>query len=177
MKTISCGCLVAVLGLFFSAVASGQESKSAPLAKELTRALDAAKVDFIAARDPANPDTYIGAFYIAGIELLVISGQYSAPALLSARLAKKEYKDIYMDLNGASMAGTKVFVEDLGADGLSAKRNANQSFDSFESDGKSTAFDGNVDKQKLPEAEYMRIFSAADARYSQMLAALLAQLK
>jgi hypothetical protein len=75
------------------------------------------------------------------------------------------------------MAGTKVFVEDLGANGLSAKRNANEPFDSVESGGKRTAFDGDWDKQKLSEEEYMRTFSAADARYSQMLTALLAQLE
>jgi hypothetical protein len=39
----------------------------------------------------------------------------------------------------ASVAGTKVFVEDLGANGLSAKRSENQPFDSFESNGTRTA--------------------------------------
>jgi hypothetical protein len=177
MKTVSCGCLVGVLACVFSAAAWGQESKAAPLAKELATALNASKIDSIAAKDPASPDTYIGALYIPGVELLVISGKYSAPTLLAARLTKKEYKDIYLDLNGASMAGTKVLVEDLGANGLSAKRNENQPFDSFESGGKRTAFNGDWDKQKLSEEEYLRTFSAADARYSQMLTALLAQLK
>ena len=109
--------------------------------------------------------------------LVVVPPRAIAPALLDARLTKKEYKDIYLDLNGASMAGTKVLVEDLGANGLSAKRNENQPFDSFESGGKRTAFDSDWNKQKLSEEEYMRTFSAADARYSQMLTALLARLK
>ena len=48
---------------------------------------------------------------------------------------------IYLDLNGASIPSSKVFVEDLGADGLRAKRNENQPFDVYESAGKRTDFD------------------------------------
>jgi hypothetical protein len=177
MKTVSCGCLVAALACVFSAVAWGQVSTSAPLAKELATALGAAKIDNIAAKDPASPDTYIGALYIPDVELVVISGRYSAPVLLDARLTKKEYKDLYLDLNGASMPGTKVLVEDVGADGLNAKRKENPPFDSFEARGKSTVFDGDWNKQKLSEEDYLRTFSEADTRYSQMLTALLAQLK
>ena len=52
------------------------------------------------------------------------------PLLLDARLAKKEFKDIYIELNGAGQA--KEFVEDIATDGLKAKREENQGADSFE---------------------------------------------
>ena len=35
---------------------------------------------------------------------------------------KKEYRDVYLDINGAAAADSKVFVEDPGADGCKAKR-------------------------------------------------------
>jgi len=165
----------ALLALSVATPASAQDSKSAPLAKQLTAALDAAKLDSIAAKDPDAADAFAAALYFPGAQLLVISGKYSAPQLLVTRLANKEYRDIYLDLNGAATA--KVFIEDPGADGLKAKRESNQPFDQAEMAGKKTMFDGDWKAQKLSEQDYMKAFSAADERYAQILTALLAQLK
>jgi len=38
--------------------------------------------------------------------------------ILNGKLEKKDYQEIYIDLNSASVAATRVFIEDLGADGL-----------------------------------------------------------
>lgn len=172
------GCLTGVLlTLVLSGAAFGQESKSAPLAKQLVAALGAAKLDSIAAKDPVNPDVYVGALYIPGLQLLTIAAHYSAPLLLDERLGKHEYRDTYIELNGAGTAGSKVFIEDFGGDGLKARGDDNTPSDSYEAMEKRTAFDGDWGKQKLSEPEYLKIFAAADERYSQMLAALLAELK
>ena len=170
-------CLTAVLAIGLSATAAAQESKSAALAKQLAAALDAAKLDSIAAKDPVAPDVYIGALYFPGVQLLVVSAKYTVPALLNDKLAKKQYRDVYIDLNSASVPESKIFVEDLGADGLKAERSENQPFDSYEEGGKRTVFDSDWKKQKLSKEEYMKSFAAADERYSRMLAALLAELK
>jgi hypothetical protein len=156
--------------------ALAQESKSAPLAKQLTAALDAAKLDCIAAKDPAAPDIFVAALYFPG-SLLVVSGKYSVPQLLSDRLLKKEYRDVYMDLNGAATADTKVFIQDGGADGIKAKRDENQAFDIVEISGKQTMFNSDWKAQKLSEQDYMKVFGDADERYAKILAALLAQVK
>jgi hypothetical protein len=177
VKILAHGCLAGGFVLALAAAAMAQDAKSAPLAKQLAAALDAAKLDSVAARDPSNPEVYIGALYFPGLQLLAISAQYSAPQLLDARLDKKEYRDVYIDLNSASVGGTKVFVEDLGNDGLKARRDDNQPFDSVEMAGKQTAFDNDWRRQKLSEDDYMKAFAAADERYSQMLTALLAHLK
>jgi hypothetical protein len=177
MWAVRSGCLVVACALVFTSSASAQDSKSAPLAKQLASALDASKSDSIAAKDPANPDTYIGALYFPGFEILVIGGKYSAPALLDARLAKKEYKDVYVELNVAIMPDTKVFIEDMGINGLAPDREENQPFDSIELAGKKTALDGDWRRQKLSEDDYMKAFAAADERYAQMLTALLEQAK
>ena len=167
--------LTAVLALSLSAPASAQDSKSAPLARQLAAALDAAKLDSIAAKDPEGADVFVAALYFPGMQLLVVSGKYSVPQLLTTRLTNKEYRDVYLDLNGAATA--KIFIEDPGADGLKAKRESNQPFDQVETAGKRTMFDGDWKAQKLSEQDYMKAFSAADERYAQILAALLAQLK
>jgi len=169
--------VAAVLMLSLPAGSFAQEAKSVPLAKQLTAALDSAKLDSIAAPDPSNPETFVAALYFANLQLLVVSAKYSAPQLLSAKLQKKDYRDVYIDLNSASVPESKTFIEDLGADGLKAKRDENQPFDTFEHAGKRTQFDSDWKKQKLSEQDYMKAFSGADDEYSKMLTALLAQLK
>ena len=177
MNLVAHGGLTVVLALSISAAALAQESKSAPLAKQLAAALDAAKLDSIAAKDPAGADVFVGALYFRGVQLLVVSAKYAVPLYLNDRLAKKEYRDMYLDLSSASVPATKVFIEDLGADGLKAKRNEGQPYDSYELAGKRTAFDGDWKKQNLSEDDYMKAFAAADDRYAQMLTVLLEQLK
>ena len=166
-----------VLVCLAPAVASAQESKSSSLAKQLAAALDAGKLDSIAALDPSAPDIFVAALYFPGMQLLVVSGKYAVPQLLNDRVGKKEYRDVYLDLNGASVAETKVFIEDPGADGLKAKRDDNQPFDQCEQAGKRTMFTGDWKAQKMSEQDYMKAFSAADERYTQILTALLAQVK
>ena len=173
---VACCPLVALLCVS-PAVVSAQESKSAPLAKQLAAALDAGKLDSIAAKDPSAPDAFVAALYFPGLQLLVISGKYSVPQLLTERVGRKEYRDVYLDLNGASIADTKVFIEDPGADGLKSKREDNQAFDQCEIAGKRTMFNGDWKTQKMSEQDYMKAYTAADDRYSQILAALLAQAK
>ena len=165
------------LTLSVSATVSAQDAKSPALAKQLAAALDGAKLDSIAAVDPSSPDTFVAALYFTNMQLLVVSAKYSAPQLLQAKVAKKDYRDVYIDLNSASVPETKIFVEDLGADGLKAKREDNQPFDAFEQAGTRTVFDSDWKKQKLSEQDYMKAFSGADDQYSRILAALLAQLK
>ena len=159
------------------AVVSAQESKSAPLAKQLAAALDEGKLDSIAAKGPSAPDAFVAALYFPGLQLLVISGKYSVPQLLTDRVGRKEYRDVYLDLNGASIADSKIFIEDPGADGLKSKREENQAFDQCEIAGKRTMFNGDWKAQKMSEQDYMKAYTAADDRYSQILAALLAQAK
>jgi hypothetical protein len=177
MKTLVRDALLVVVFVATPNWALGQESKSAALAKQLVAALDAAKLDSLAAKDPSGGDTFIGVLYIPGFQLLTVSAKYTAPALLEARIGKKEYRDVYIDLNSAGSPGTRVFVEDLGPDGLKARREENRPFDSVEMNGKRTTFDSDWRSQKLSEQDYLKAFSAGDERYSEMLGALLAQLK
>jgi hypothetical protein len=166
----------AAVAVSIAVPALAQESKSSALAKQLTAALEAGKLDCIAAKDPSAPDIFVAALYFPG-SLLVVSGKYSVPQLLSDRLLKKEYRDVYMDLNGAATADTKVFIQDPGADGLRAKREENQAFDIVDIAGKQTMFNSDWKGQKISEQDYMKVFGDADERYAKILTALLAQVK
>ena len=170
MKAIALGCLAGVLVLSLPATALAQESKSAPLAKQLAAALDAAK-------DPSSSDVFCGALYVPGVELLVGLAKYTAPQLLNARLAKKEYRDVYIDLNSASVPSTKIFISDLGADGLQPKKNGNKPFDTVDINGKTYTLDGEWGKAKISQDEYMKAYEATEAEYVKMLEALVAQIK
>jgi len=152
-------------------------SKSAPLAKELTTLLDQKKVDSIAARDPSVPDYYVGALYFPGLQLLVVSAKYAVPMYINEKLAKKDYREVYIDLNSASVQGTKTFIEDLRADGLMPDRSGDDPFDIVEMGGKRTMFDGEFKKQQLSEQAYQDAFKAADEAYAKYLSLLIAEAK
>ena len=162
--------------LCLPAVALAQVSKSASVAKELTTAMDAKKLDAIAAKDPSAPDRYVAALYFPGTQLLVISGKYPVPQLLDPRLAQKQYRDMYMELTGTVPKESKVFVLDMGAPGLTQKKTDNF-FDTWTEGDKQIVFDGNWDAQKISESDYSKRFAAADEQYAKLLAALLAEAK
>ena len=161
--------------LIVPTAAAAQDSKSAAVAAELTRLLDQAKLDSIAAKHDAAGQ-YVSALYIAGSQLLVVSAKYSVPARIDHLLGEKKYQEIYQDLNSASEQQSKVFVMDLGANGLRFKREKNE-LDTADVAGKSHVFDGDWDRAKVSEAEYRKTYEATDAQYSQMLQALIAALK
>jgi len=156
---------------------TAQDSKSATLAGQLAAALDAGKLQNIAAKDPSGENRYVAALYFSGLQLIVVSGAYQAPTLLDDRLAKREYREVYVELNGASDPQSRVFVSDLGLNGLRREPGRDQPSDSYESAGKRTMFDGNWGNQQLTEATYDKIYAEADAKYIELLTALLAQAK
>jgi hypothetical protein len=163
--------------LLLASPALAQTSKSAALAMELAKILDSMKVDSIAAKHPAAPDQYVGALYFPGSQLLVVTARYQVPELLNTKLASKEYRDVYIDLNSACIPNTKVFVSDLGIDGLKPRREDDQPYDTIEMAGKNWNFDGNWKAAKLSEDEYMKGYQQAEQEYVKMLEALLAELK
>ena len=154
-----------------------QDGKSAPAARELAQLLAGKKLDAIAAKDPGAADSFVAALSFPG-QLMVISARYSAPALLNERLARREYRDVYIELNAASVLESRVFVTDIGADGLKAKgAKRDDPIDVRDAAGKPFRFDGNWREDKMSEADYMKMYSEADGHYAQMVALLLAEAK
>ena len=168
--------VLAFAGLLLApTVCVAQESRSSALAGELTRLLDEMKLDSVAARQ--GGDQYVGALYYPGSQLLVVGAKYASPERLNQLIGAKNYRDVYMDLSSASEQQTRIFVMDLGANGLQFKRANNQPFDTVDSAGKSLNFDGDWDRSKISEAEYRKTYETTDQQYSQMLQALIAAIK
>ena len=164
--------------LFVPGTVSAQQptSKSAVLASELVKLLDQMKLDAVAAnRGPA--DEYVGALYFPGSQLLVVNAKSSVPDRMKYLLIQKSYKDLYVELNGAVDQQSKVFISDLGANGLQFKRERNQPFDTVDATGKTVSFDGEWKKAKMSEADYTKAYERHDEAYCAMLRALIETLK
>jgi hypothetical protein len=170
------GSIVAAFMLLVPVAASAQAPKSSTLAAELVRLLDQAKLDSLAAK-VAAPDQYAALLYLPGSQLLVVQAKYTVPARMDMSLTEKKYRDVYIDLNSASVPSSKIFISDLGADGLQPKRNGNKPFDTVDVNGKTYSLDGEWGKAKISEDEYMKTYETTEAEYVKMLEALVAQIK
>lgn len=166
----------ALLLLLAPSIAGAQDSKSAALAAELVRLLDQMKLDSFAAK-VAAPDQFAAILYFPGSQLLVVGAKYYVPERMDYSIGEKKYRDVYIDLNSAAVPKTKIFISDLGANGLQAKKKGNQPNDTADVDGKTHVFDGDWKKAKISEAEYMKAFDDTEAEYIKMLEALVAQAK
>ena len=157
-------------------VGLAQESTSAPLAQQLVELMDKAQLQNIAAKDTAGPDRFVAALHLPG-QLLVMSARYGVPIYLEEKLADKEYLEVYVDLNSASLPESRTFITDSSADGLHLRRSDDDPFDSYDTAGQQVRFDGEWGDQQMSEDDYMKIFSDADAEYVRMLRALLTEIR
>lgn len=165
------------LAAAWSVPASAQEPKSSAAAKELTQLMGSLKLDSIAARMPDDREQFVGALTFPGT-LMVVWARTTAPAVVNEKLIRKEYREVYMDLNSASIADSKHFVTDIGADGLKVKPNSKGGpSDTHDLGSKSLRFDGNWKADKMSEADYMKAYAEADAAYAKVIDVLVAELK
>lgn len=161
--------------LLLAPAASAQDSRSATSVIELVKIFDSMKLDSYAVKGTA-PNEYVGALYFPGTQLLVVSAKFDTPWRADSLLGMKNYRDLYIELNSASQPNTKVFVSDLSANGLRAKKDGNL-YDTADIAGKTYNFDGDWKKAKVTEDDYTKTFSTTDEQYMQMIQALLAGLK
>ena len=171
-------CVVVACALFGSGdEVFARQSASEALAKEVRDVMQRLKLDSLAARELDSQERFVAALYVPP-QLLVVSARYAAPALLNERLLNGDYRNIYLQLQGAGEQKDKLFVQDLGADGLHAVPDKDRPFDIiYESMTTRTAFDGQWQAQHSTESRYREKFAATDRRYARLLEALLARAK
>ena len=151
------------------------ESKSEDLAGEFKQMLDTMKLNSFAAK---HADGYVGALYMPGIQLLVVSGKFTSGERMKYLIEQKSYREAYSDLNSASERTSRILISDLGPSGLHFKREKDQPFDIVDVGGKSLSFDGKWGGKDNPSREeYSRTFDTTDEQYSQMLQVLIEALK
>jgi hypothetical protein len=181
LRTVSSTMLLAGALTVCSAAAAApgaaaiQESKSGPLARQLAKALDSAKMEAIAAPDPTTGG-FVAALYIPGTQLLVVSGKFANPEIGTHRLSKGEYRELYMDLMGASDGATRQFASDVSCDGFVFDPDQDAAADTWENGSKSIAFVG-AKKARMSNDEYRKVYAEADAQYAHILELLIAKLK
>jgi hypothetical protein len=156
-----------------------QQSRSAALTAQLLDRLSERKLDTVAAVVPGQPDRFVAASQVPGLGLLVLSARSSASAYLADCIQRKQYKDAYSYLNGTSLADGKLFIQDAGADGLSARRKTDGgAFDiTYQNVTTQVMFDGDPVGQHLTDAQYRASFEAIDAQYAKILLLLIDELK
>ena len=159
--------LIAVLAVTATATIAAEDlTQSSALARELVTHLETRHLEAFATPDPRAPDRFIAVLY-ADSQLLVVGARHPAPQTLAFEIQHQQFRDVYLDLQGSPDVSGKVFVHDIGADGL--KRNGQTIPDNVYEDGKQTMLvkKGTVDTDRLARSE---------EEYERMLSALLAAL-
>lgn len=165
------------VGMLAAPAAWAQEPVSAGPAKELAQLLSSRKIESIAARMPDSKEEFVGALTFPG-QLMVVWAKTTAPSVVNEKLLKKEYREVYIDLNSASIPESRHFVTDLGPDGLRSRpENKQGPSDSHDLGSKTMRFDGSWREDKISEAEYMKAHAEADAAYAKAIQALIDEIK
>ena len=169
--------LPTIFSTVFTVGAAAQEPVSAGPAKELSDLLAAKKLESIAARMPDDRDEFVGALAFPG-QLMVVWAKTTAPSVVNEKLMRKDYREVYIDLNSASVIESRHFVTDLGPDGLRAKPASKQGpADTHDLGAKSMRFDGNWREDKMSENDYMKAHADADAAYAKAIQVLIEEIK
>jgi hypothetical protein len=97
-------------------------SKSEPGAREVATLMVQQKLEAFAATDPQAPNTFIAALLFPNVQLLVVAGEPNDRGVAQTQLEQKQYADVYATLQQAVNPETKVFFQDLKADGCMRRR-------------------------------------------------------
>ena len=176
MKSGFCMLEVFCISMLLVAPLSAQSAQSGPLARELTGMMVDQKLGAVAIKDPDTPDRFVAALVFPDVQLLVVSARYPVPSILEDELMKRQYQEVYAALQQTPLQESKIYFQDLKADGLHAKSDA--SVDALvEGRTEETVFDGHAGKRKLNEAAYQEKFAASDALYARLLTLLVDSMK
>jgi len=121
---VACVSLIAMLVVSLAGPALAQESKSATLARQLTAALDAGKLDCIAAKDPSAPDAFVGDSDL----LSCVRREIQTPAanVRGSRSLMRTFTDLlvsgFVDHNRRALAMFGSCRQAVGVENLAARR-------------------------------------------------------
>ena len=172
-----------VAGVSLRAQAPPAASESGSKAKEVAALLQAKKLEAYAVRDVMQPGKYVAVIVVPGVQLLVVSANYSRVNDIEYSIYNKKFQDAYLDLKSGALASDRFFVDDAQCDGLVAVPGRNPQHDSVSMDGAKIVFDGDFvdpkkkNTKKIPEDLYRKNFATADMRYARALDMLLTELK
>jgi hypothetical protein len=159
-------CAVTWIGQPFATFAQEQEMKSPALAKELASLMTDAKLEAIALQHPEAPDQFVAAMLFPEVQLLMVTARHPSPDYLKWQIEQKQYKEVYGLLQQSGLKESRLFFQDLAADGLPAP--GRDSVDVMYERGVQTLFDGDGKNGGSKEA-YRQMLRDADEQYSRLL--------
>jgi len=166
-RTSGAGGLCALVWSAMVATTDAQTATSSTAARELASLMGQRGAEAFAAQDPEAPDRFVASLLIPGVQLLVVSAEYSAPEVLKAQLAQKHYRDVYGALHQPASASSRFFLLDLGCDGINTKDGRVDVL--YERGTEQLLFNGNWKGQGLTEAAYRHRVMDAEQRYIRIL--------
>jgi hypothetical protein len=174
--TTQLGLAAAIATSLSLGVHAAGDRASTTATRDLLSALSGARLEAIAAVDPTEPGAFVAALHIAGGQLLVVRAHHPSVEALSARLAARQFRDVYIDLQSTPTPKGKLFVMDSGADGLPDDSDQPANVDVVYEDGtRQTMFNG-ARAQKVSGDAYRKQLEDADAKYTRLLNVLNAAL-
>ncbi|MFI5177722.1 MAG: hypothetical protein ACHQO8_04130 [Vicinamibacterales bacterium] len=183
MTRIAVGCaLVVATELTAGAQAPSIDPISPARAKELVSLLQSKKLEAFAVKDSSAAGRFVAVLLVPNVQLMVVSAGYERPSDVEYAIYTKDYMRAYVDLNSSVLSKDKVFVEDALCDGLKPGPSGGVS-DAITSGTEKHVFDGDFadpkkrNQKKISQEDYVKAFSAADAKYTQFLTMLLDELK
>jgi hypothetical protein len=147
-----------------------QQMKSPALAKEFVTLMVERKLDAFAVEDPQKPGHFVAALAYPGAQLLVVRGQTASADYMKWQIQQKAYAEAYSALQGSAVAATKLFFQDMGADGLSRESDLVDVV--YEKGVDQVLFDGKGSASNLSKSQYEAKLASSDAEYAAMLTLL-----
>ena len=169
--------LAALTIVAFPREGAAQGFLSPEAVRGLVRALDDAGLETIAAGDPAESGAFVAAMYVRGGQMLLVSSRHPSTEALTHRIAARQYRDVYLDLQGTPTPQHKFFVQDSNADGISNALEGGGVDVLYEDGATQTLFNGKPKAQNLTAAQYAARLASADARYARLLTVLTAAVR
>jgi hypothetical protein len=157
------------------AVATGVPATSSEAAGMLVSLMKSQALDAVAVQDPDDAERFIAAMLVPDVQLLVVAAKSTAPEYLREQLTQRRYRDAYGALFSGAVMETKVFIQDMGCDGLT--QNGGNIDILYERGTTQTVFNGDWKEQKLSKAAYAKKLRDAESKYSRMLTLLSQQLR
>jgi len=165
--------IFALAAVLSASTVQARPFESADAAYNLTRALDRAGLNAIAAAVPNEPGTFVAALYQPGRNLLVVSASHPSGERISNGIAMHRHREVYLNLLGTPTPQGKFYVRDANADGILSALPGSDDVDVLQENGvRQTAFNGDTKSQGLSSSDYDARLAAADARYARLLTVL-----
>jgi hypothetical protein len=167
IRAWKCTAVLTLCCALTSGASTAPESKSAALAKDLSELMASRGIDAFAAQDRARPAFFVAVRSYPGVQLLLVGAESTAVEYVKYQVEHKNYGEAYTALHSSAVPATKLFVQDMGCDGL--QRDGDPVDVVYHQASTQLLLDGNGKASALSKEAYTAKAAEADARYAELL--------